>query len=69
MGPSVAWRAFRFVEHRTLIVPAAPRRAMQAVTAPVSRTFEAGFDFIFFDWDMCVLSLSPSPSLPLILCE
>ena len=23
-----------------------------SVTAPVSRTFEAGFDFIFFDWDM-----------------
>ena len=28
-----------------------------AVTAPVSRTFEAAFDFIFFDWDMYFLSL------------
>ena len=28
-----------------------------AVTAPVSRTFEQGFDFIFFDWDMYFLSL------------
>ena len=26
-----------------------------AVTCPVSRTFEPGFDFIFFDWDMCLL--------------
>ena len=28
-----------------------------AVTCPVSRTFESGFDFIFFDWDMYFLSL------------
>eukprot|EP00937_MAST-01D_sp_MAST-1D-sp2_P000301 g301.t1 len=28
-----------------------------AVTVPVSRTFEANFDFIFFDWDMFFLSL------------
>jgi hypothetical protein len=28
-----------------------------AVTCPVSRTFEASFDFIFFDWDMFFLSL------------
>ena len=28
-----------------------------AVTCPVSRTFEANFDFIFFDWDMYFLSL------------
>ena len=27
------------------------------VTCPVSRTFEANFDFIFFDWDMYFLSL------------
>jgi hypothetical protein len=26
-----------------------------AVTAPVSRTFESSFDFIFFDWDMYFL--------------
>ena len=28
-----------------------------AVTAPVSRTFEEAFDFLFFDWDMYFLSL------------
>jgi hypothetical protein len=28
-----------------------------AVTVPVSRTFEVGYDFIFFDWDMYFLSL------------
>eukprot|EP01052_Picozoa_sp_SAG31_P022936 SAG31_NODE_1852_length_7072_cov_12.649792_4_plen_521_part_00 len=28
-----------------------------SVTAPVSRTFESSFDFIFFDWDMYFLSL------------
>jgi hypothetical protein len=28
-----------------------------AVTCPVSRTFEANYDFIFFDWDMYFLSL------------
>jgi hypothetical protein len=28
-----------------------------SVTAPVSRTFEEGFDFLFFDWDMYFLSL------------
>ena len=33
-----------------------------AVTAPVSRTFEAGFDFIFFDWDMYFLSLMAGTS-------
>lgn len=40
-----------------------------AVTAPVSRTFESGFDFIFFDWDMFFLSLmagtAPGTRLPL----
>ena len=33
-----------------------------AVTAPVSRTFESGFDFIFFDWDMYFLSLMAGTS-------
>ena len=28
-----------------------------AVTVPVSRAFEEGFDFLFFDWDMYFLSL------------
>lgn len=33
-----------------------------AVTAPVSRTFEGNFDFIFFDWDMYFLSLMAGTS-------
>eukprot|EP00040_Diaphanoeca_grandis_P024748 m.136415 g.136415 ORF g.136415 m.136415 type:complete len:891 (+) comp29849_c1_seq1:147-2819(+) len=33
-----------------------------AITAPVSRTFESGFDFIFFDWDMYFLSLMAGTS-------
>ena len=27
------------------------------MTVPVSRTFEEGFDFLFFDWDMYFLAL------------
>lgn len=33
-----------------------------SVTCPVSRTFEAAFDFIFFDWDMFFLSLMAGTS-------